>query len=83
MSITVYVKVWGILRQHHPGPDRSQAIPISLATGATVAELRRTLDMPPELVNHAFAYLGDEVVPPEHILADGDLLNLAPAVAGG
>ena len=83
MSMTVYVKVWGILRQYHPDPDRSQAIPISLAAGATVAELRRTLDMPPQLVNRAIAYLGDEVVPPEHILADGDLLNLAPAAAGG
>jgi len=83
MAITVYVKVWGMLRQHHPGPNRSDPIELALPDGATVEDLRQALNMPMELVNRAIAFLAEGRASPEHVLKDGDLLHLAPPVSGG
>jgi len=83
VTITVYVKVWGMLRQHHPGSNRSEPIELALPDGATVADLRLALNMPMELVNRAIAFLAEGRASPEHVLQDGDLLHLAPPVSGG
>lgn len=77
----VYVKLYALLRQHHPGPNRSQPLEVELPEGATAAALVPALNLPEKLVRHAF--INNEQKTLDAPLADGDQVNLFPPVTGG
>ncbi len=77
----VYVKLYALLRRHHPGPDRSVPLEVELPDGATVAALVPLLQLPEKLVRSAF--VNDEVMEVDAALHDGDRVSLFPPVVGG
>ncbi|MCS6910117.1 MAG: MoaD/ThiS family protein [Anaerolineales bacterium] len=77
----VYVKLYALLRQHHPGPDRSVPLEVELPPGATVADLIPRLNLPAKLVRNAF--INSQTATLTTPLQDGDRVNLFPPVVGG
>lgn len=77
----VYVKLFALLRSHHPGPDRSIPLEVELPEGATPLDLVPRLNLPPKLVRSAF--VNNQAVPLETALQDGDRVHLFPPVVGG
>lgn len=79
------VKLYALLRKHHPGPNRSAALVIDLPDTATVRDLAQhlaaTLGAPAELVKAAF--VNNRTVTLDAALADGDQVSLFPPVVGG
>lgn len=78
----VFVKLYALLRQHHPGPNRSLPLEVELPEGATVADLSPALNLPPELVRSAFIN-NEAAAPLTTVLKDGDKIGLFPPVVGG
>src|SRR5687767_14596 len=77
----VEVKLYSLLRQHHPGPDRSTWLRVELPDGATVQDLAAQLQLPARLVTNAFVNeVHRPLVTPLH---DGDRIGLFPQVSGG
>jgi len=77
----VYVKLFALLRQHHPGPDRSAPLEVELPAGATVTDLIPRLNLPDKLVRNAF--INNQTAALTTPLNDGDRVNLFPPVVGG
>lgn len=77
----VYVKLFALLRDHHPGPNRSEPLVVDLAEGATAADLVPALRLPAQLVRHAF--INNQQKTLNTPLKDGDKINLFPPVVGG
>lgn len=77
----VYVKLYALLRKHHPGPNRSIPLEVELPDGATVADLAPALHLPPELVRSVF--INNEAREVKAVLHDGDQVGLFPPVVGG
>jgi molybdopterin converting factor small subunit len=80
--VKVYVKLYALLRKHHPGPNRSVPLEVELPAGATVAELSLALSLPPNLVRSAFIN-NEAAAPLTTVLHDGDQIGLFPPVVGG
>jgi molybdopterin converting factor small subunit len=79
--VKVYVKLYALLRKHHPGPNRSIPLEVELPDGATVAALAPALHLPPELVRSVF--INNEAREVKAVLHDGDQVGLFPPVVGG
>ena len=77
----VFVKLYALLRKHHPGPNRSIPLEVELPEGATVADLAPVLDLPPELVRSVF--INNEAKDVQTVLREGDQVGLFPPVVGG
>ncbi len=77
----VYVKLYALLRQHHPGPNRSQPLAVELPAGARVADLAPALGLPAGLVRSAF--VNNAAANLTDPLSDGDQVGLFPPVVGG
>jgi molybdopterin synthase sulfur carrier subunit len=77
----VYVKLYALLRKHHPGPNRSVPFEVALPDGAVVADLVPVLNLPSEHVRAAF--INNEAAKLETALKDGDRVGLFPPVVGG
>jgi molybdopterin converting factor small subunit len=77
----VYVKLWGLLRDRHPGPNRSVPLEVELPSGAVVTDLGPALNLPAKLVRNAF--VNNQTARPETVLNDGDQVGLFPPVVGG
>jgi molybdopterin converting factor small subunit len=77
----VYVKLYALLRQHHPGPNRSIPLEVDLPEGALVSDLIPALSLPPRLVRNAF--INNQTADLQTALQDGDRVNLFPPVVGG
>lgn len=77
----VYVKLYALLRQHHPGPNRSVPLEVELPEGALVADLVPVLKLPREIVRSAF--VNNEAAQLQTGLHDGDRVGLFPPVVGG
>ena len=78
----VYVKLYALLRKHHPGPNRSVPVEVELPAGATVADLTPALKLPPGLVRSAFINK-EAAAPLTTVLQEGDHIGLFPPVVGG
>ena len=79
--ITVHVKLFVTLRQYYPELGIGEAMPVELDDGATVANLIERLRLPTDIVK---VVIVDGVVRGEdHLLADGDEVNMFPPVGGG
>ena len=77
----VYVKLFALLRQHHPGPNRSIPLEVELPAGARAADLVPALHLPAQLVRNAF--INNQTADLSTVLQDGDQINLFPPVVGG
>lgn len=77
----VYVKLFALLREHHPGPNRSIPLEVELPEGAVVSDLVPRLNLPDKLVRNAFINNATATLTTE--LKDGDKVNLFPPVVGG
>ena len=77
----VYVKLYALLRKHHPGPNRSVPLELDLPAGALVADLIPVLNLPDKLVRSAF--VNNESRGLGEALNDGDHVGLFPPVVGG
>ena len=77
----VYVKLYALLRKHHPGPDRSVPLEIELPESATVSALVPALHLPEKLVRSAF--VNNELMELDAALHDGDRVSIFPPVVGG
>lgn len=77
----VYVKLFAMLREHHPGPNRSIPLEVELPEGAVVSDLVPLLNLPAKLVRNAFINNATATLTTE--LKDGDKVNLFPPVVGG
>jgi sulfur-carrier protein len=79
--VKVYVKLYALLRKHHPGPNRSVPLEVELPEGAVVADLVPVLKLPGEIVRSAF--VNNEAALLQTVLKDGDSVGLFPPVVGG
>jgi molybdopterin converting factor small subunit len=77
----VSVKLFVTLRPYHPGPNRSVPLEVELPEGAVAGDLVGILNLPRELVKHAF--INNEQKTLETQLKAGDKINLFPPVVGG
>jgi molybdopterin synthase sulfur carrier subunit len=79
--VKVYVKLYALLRKHHPGPNRSVPLEVELPEGAQVADLVPALKLPGEIVRSVF--VNNEAAQLQTALKDGDQVGLFPPVVGG
>jgi molybdopterin converting factor small subunit len=79
--VKVYVKLYALLRKHHPGPNRSVPLEVELPEGAVVADLVPALKLPTNIVRSAF--VNNEVAQLQTVLQNGDTVGLFPPVVGG
>lgn len=77
----VHVKLYAQLRAYHPGPNRSQPLPVELADGATARALAAQLRLPEALVRGAF--VNGEQRDLDAPLQDGEQVSLISPVVGG
>jgi molybdopterin synthase sulfur carrier subunit len=77
----VEVKLFSLLRQQHPGPDRSAPLRVELEDGATVQDLVERLALPAGLARACF--VNDRQQPFSAVLHADDRVSLFPPVAGG
>jgi molybdopterin converting factor small subunit len=79
--LKVFVKLYALLREHHPGPNRSAPLEVELPSGAAVADLVLALNLPGGLLKSAF--INNQAAPLTTELHDNDQIGLFPPVAGG
>ena len=77
----VHVKLYALLRKHHPGPNRSVPLEVDLPEGAVVADLVPALKLPGDIVRSVF--VNNEAAQLQTPLKDDDLVGLFPPVVGG
>jgi molybdopterin converting factor small subunit len=77
----VEVKLHGLLRPHHPGPNRSTPLPVELADRATPRDVVQALRLPEGLARIVF--VNDQQSSLDAPLADGDRVALFTVVVGG
>jgi molybdopterin converting factor small subunit len=79
--VKVHVKLYGLLRKHHPGPNRSVPLDVELPPGAVVADLVPRLGLPDGILRNAF--VNNAAAPLQTTLHEGDSVGLFPPVVGG
>jgi len=79
--VKVHVKLYALLRKHHPGPNRSVPLEVDLPEGAVVADLVPALKLPGDIVRSVF--VNNEAAQLQTPLKDDDLVGLFPPVVGG
>ena len=77
----VSVKLYALLRKHHPGPNRSVPLHVELPEGASVADLVPALGLPADLVRSVFVNSNTATLATR--LHNGDEVGLFPPVVGG
>ena len=77
----VHVKLYALLRKHHPGPVRSVPLEVDLPDGAVAADLGPALHLPENLVRSVF--INNAAAQLTTALHDGDTVGLFPPVVGG
>jgi len=79
--LNVQVRLYGLLRHSHPGPNATAPLTLELPEGATIADIVVRLGLPEGLV-HAVSVNGIACGIGQH-LRDGDPGGLFPPAAGG
>jgi molybdopterin converting factor small subunit len=83
--VRVSVKLYALLRKHHPGPNRSVPLEVELPSGATVQDLANhlgeTIGIPVAIVKSVF--VNNQAGSLATVLNDGDQVGLFPPVVGG
>jgi molybdopterin converting factor small subunit len=79
--LNVQVKLYGLLRRHHPGPNPGDPLTVELPDDATVADTVALLNLPEGLV--FAAALNGIACDFDRRLRDNDRVGLFPPAAGG
>lgn len=77
----IEVKLYGLLRPHHPGPIRSAPILLETTEGATPQSVMAQLNLPPQLAR--LASVNEHQVSLDAPLKDGDRLAFFSSLVGG
>jgi sulfur carrier protein ThiS len=77
----VNVKLYGLLRPYHPGPNRSALLPVDVADGATSHDVIASLKLPPQLARLVF--INDRQAKLDDRLREGDRLAFFSSLVGG
>lgn len=80
-SIQVHVKLFGLLRPHHPGPNRSLPLTLAVPAAATAREVAVILGLPPKLTRLVF--INDQQAGLDDHLQPGDRVNFFTGTVGG
>jgi molybdopterin converting factor small subunit len=80
-SIEVHVKLFGLLRPHHPGPNRSQALAVTVPSGTTARGVAEALALPLALTRVVF--INEQQASLDDPLQAGDQLKFFTSVVGG
>ena len=81
MNITVKVRLYALLRDYHPGPDKSKPLSVIIPNGAMVSDLVEVLKLPDGLLRNAF--INNASCALDTYLQDCDSISLFPPVSGG
>ena len=81
LRMRVRVKLHGLLRPYHPGPNRSSLLDVELADGATPADAIAALELPRDLARLVF--VNDVQATLTQPLRDGDSIGFFSVVVGG
>ncbi len=79
--MNVQVRLYGLLRHYHPGPNANAPLTLELPEGATLADVVARLGLPDGLV-HA-ASVNNVAIGIGQPLHPGDQVGLFPPAAGG
>jgi sulfur carrier protein ThiS len=79
--LNVRVKLYGLCRPYHPGPNRAVPHPVELADDAGIQELIAALNIPPNLAQVAF--VNGERAMLDAKLNDGDEVLFFSSLVGG
>ncbi len=79
--MVVHVKLYALLRPHHPGPNRSLPLAVELPEGAPASALIPALGLPEPLVRNVF--VNNAIAKLDTVLNDGEQVALFPPVVGG
>ena len=79
--MNISVKLYGLLRPHHPGPNRSLPLPLVIADGATVSDVINSMKLPPEM--ERMAAVNGEQTELDTVLHEGDQVMLMSILIGG
>jgi molybdopterin converting factor small subunit len=77
----IEVKLYGLLRPHHPGPNRSAPIVLELPEGATPQTVMAQLSLPPQLAR--LASVNEHQTTLDTPLNEGDRLAFFSSLVGG
>ncbi len=77
----VSVKLNGLLRPYHPGPNRSLPLAVELAAGATPADIIETLALPAALARMIF--VNDIQAALDTPLQEADQVGFFTIIVGG
>lgn len=80
-TIQVHVKLFGLLRPHHPGPNRSQPLTVTVPAPATARQVAEALNLPPKLARLVF--INNEQAKLDDPVQTGDRLNFFTGTVGG
>ena len=75
-DLTVKIRLIGILKQYAHGENE---IPVD--SGMTVRNSLFSIGIPPEII--ALVLVNEKPVDKEHVLADGDIVQLIAVIGGG
>jgi hypothetical protein len=77
----VTVKLNGLLRPYHPGPNRSVPLTVDIDPDATPASVAQALKLPSDLVRMVFVNEAQAAL--DKVLNDGDHLAYFTVLVGG
>lgn len=77
----VTVKLNGLLRPYHPGPNRSMPLTVAIETGDTPTSVAAGLKLPADLVRMVF--VNEQQSALDRPLNDGDHLAFFTVLVGG
>ncbi|MCX7682637.1 MAG: MoaD/ThiS family protein [Anaerolineae bacterium] len=79
--MTVYVKLFAVLRQQYPHLGIGEKMAVELSDGATAGRLLELLNLPSHLVKVVF--VNGIIRDRDYVLQDGDEVGIFPPVGGG
>jgi sulfur carrier protein ThiS len=79
--LIIRVKLYGLLRPYHPGPNRSVPIALEVAPQTTIADVIVQLNLPKQHARGLF--VNGELRPATTPLNDGDEVLLMSNLVGG
>ncbi len=79
--IQVHVKLFGLLRPHHPGPNRSLPLVVTVPVESTARQVATTLALPPALTRLVF--INDQQAGLDDLVQPDDRLSFFTGTVGG
>lgn len=77
----IEVKLYGLLRPHHPGPNRSDPIALDVSEDATPHSVMTLMNLPPQLAR--LTTINESQTAFDTPLKEGDRLAFFSSLVGG